>query len=385
MEMQFYPPGEAPWADGISVDNKHWDAALNIDSLEGTDNFKELNENCEEPVNFAYIQKNGVPPGPPSPQLFDLATETPNSETLLMNPGDKIRVHIYDAPVGPGEKALEAYITDLTTGQTGYMQASAKNGFMNTSITNCEGTPFNFQPEFSTASAKNKTGWSASEAGISASFETGHFIPCTSLAKKAKIELGPGVSDDYWNECKGPYEETSSEPEGEEGSPEPSDAFCFPAGDEHKGLAAGSPDEITGCMDDLFQNGDLDFDGSPYWTEWPTSTTPTTNPSTFKIEPPTFNDGQRYSAFNFDTDITFSEQVTCTYENPAGCAVPPPNAPGHFYPYWTLAKEAGDRCIWEFGNMQNGDTFGGPAQYGPVDYERFPYLKSHNYLNLCAG
>lgn len=35
--------------------------------------------------------------------------------------------------------AVEAVVNDLTTHQTGFMQASAKNGFMNTSIVNSLG------------------------------------------------------------------------------------------------------------------------------------------------------------------------------------------------------------------------------------------------------
>ena len=34
MELQFYPPGFAPFSDNISCDNTHWCSALNIDSLE---------------------------------------------------------------------------------------------------------------------------------------------------------------------------------------------------------------------------------------------------------------------------------------------------------------------------------------------------------------
>ncbi len=49
-----------------------------------------------------------------------------------------------------------------------------------------------------------------------------------------------------------------------------------------------------------------------------------------------------------------------------GCAVPPPGAPGNFYPYWTQAM-VGGHCVWEFGQMTNGNTFGADAQYnGPT-------------------
>ena len=38
VELQFYPPGFAPFADSISCDNTHWCSALNIDSLECSGN-----------------------------------------------------------------------------------------------------------------------------------------------------------------------------------------------------------------------------------------------------------------------------------------------------------------------------------------------------------
>ena len=47
----------------------------------------------------------------------------------------------------------------------------------------------------------------------------------------------------------------------------------------------------------------------------------------------------------------------------AGCVVPPPQAPGHFYPYWTQAK-VHSACVWEFGQMPNGNNFGKQKQYG---------------------
>jgi hypothetical protein len=41
--------------------------------------------------------------------------------------------------------------------------------------------------------------------------------------------------------------------------------------------------------------------------------------------------------------------------------VPPTQAPGHFYPYYTLAK-VGGTCLWEYGQMTNGNTFGKDKQ-----------------------
>ena len=45
----------------------------------------------------------------------------------------------------------------------------------------------------------------------------------------------------------------------------------------------------------------------------------------------------------------------------------PPPGPGNFYPYWTLTRNWFG-CAWEFGNVRDGNTFGGDAQYGQVSF-----------------
>ncbi|MBV8943111.1 MAG: hypothetical protein JO240_15390, partial [Solirubrobacterales bacterium] len=176
MELQFYPPGFAPLADNISCDNSHWCSALNIDSLEcksavGNGTPVDCNNKCVEPVNFAFIQRSGVPTGPPSPQESNLATVTPNEDTLLMNPGDVIVVHMFDAGLPGGGHAFEVTERDRTTGQSGFMVASAANGFMNTSYRDCSGAPFNFQPEYSSAAPDNVSPWGVGPYNIDTEFE----------------------------------------------------------------------------------------------------------------------------------------------------------------------------------------------------------------------
>jgi hypothetical protein len=375
LEMQFYPPGEAPFADNISCDNTHWCASLHINDAECSTNFTSCNPHCEEPTNFAFIQDNGVPTGPPSPQLSDLATSTPNSHTLLMNSGDHLVVHMSDAPVpgAAGQKALLLTIKDTTTGQSGFMQASAKNGFMATNIQDCSGTPFNYQPEYNTASPRNIVPWAADQLAVGTQFETGHFEACTKLAQPFDVPI-PGFTDISWNQCSGPYESAGA-PDPK--SPEAGDALCYPQGDNHFGQAP--PNVVTGCEDNFFQNGDLDFDGSPYWPDWPTSTSPNRFPSTFLQAQPTTH-GAGYSNYQFQTDAALSE-ASCSFPNPSGCVVPPPAAPGKFYPYWTLTKS----CVWEFGNMTNGNTFGKQAQFGSIiPAVGYPQLFGPVVRNHCA-
>ncbi|HEX8982641.1 MAG TPA: hypothetical protein VF792_07725 [Ktedonobacterales bacterium] len=358
LEVQFYPPGFAPFVDSISCDNTHWCAALTIDSLECSLNFVSCNGNCIEPVNFAYIQNNGVPAGPPSPQLANLATFTPNKHTLMMNPGDNLSVHIFDAN-GPGGRALKVTVDDSTTGQSGSMQASAANGFMATNFSDCSGVPFNFEPEYNTAQPQNLVPWAALQGGILTQFEIGHFTPCTSVTNPVTVTIF-GFTDTVWQTCNGPYEvKPDKKP-----NPEQSDMPCYPVGDTHGGTVP--PNLVTGCVNSFVQNGDIDFDGTPYWPDWPNSTAPDTFPSTFKQAPPTTN-GSAYAGVQFETDVGASES-TCSAKKLSGCAVPPPGSPGNFYPYWTQASASG-QCVWEFGQMQNGNAFGGSAQYdGPSAY-----------------
>ena len=358
LELQFYPPGMAPIVTASSCDNSHWCAAMTIDSLECNVTGRHCNNNCIEPVNFGLIQTNGVPTGPPSPQLADLATFTPNANTLLMNPGDRIRVQIFDNHTAG---ALETRVSDLSTGKSGFMIASAANGFMNTSIGNCKGTPFNFQPEYSSAAPGNIVPWAALEANILTQFEIGHFTPCTSLSGSGTFTVGT-FTDQFATTCHGPYEDTASL---DSRNPEGSDAPCYPAGDTHGGVAP--PNEVTGCpgvIGPFSPSSDLDYDGTSYWPDWPNSTTPGTFPAPFFQQQPTTNGGATYPQMQFETDAPATE-ASCMPTG-QGCAVPPPGGPGNFYPYWTQAL-VGGQCVWEFGQMTNGNTFGADAQYnGPT-------------------
>src|SRR5579872_951673 len=127
MEMQFYPPGWAPWPAGISCDATKWCAALNIDSL-GLNPVtgKANNSTClgtvgEETVNFAFITLSGKPHAPANPVDATVSTFTPNPKTdLFMNSGDEIITTLHDTANG-----LQIVLNDLTTGQTGSMTTSA--------------------------------------------------------------------------------------------------------------------------------------------------------------------------------------------------------------------------------------------------------------------
>ncbi|HWF75342.1 MAG TPA: hypothetical protein VG186_18490, partial [Solirubrobacteraceae bacterium] len=189
-----------------------------------------------------------------------------------------------------------------------------------------------------------------------------------------------------WSNCQGPYENAAPGGDGPT-QPEVSDANCFPKGDAHGALNT-APDTVTGCLDDFAQNGDLDFDGSPYWPEWPTGIAPTGKyPGSFVQWRPTTR-GRQYPLYRIQTDLALSES-TCTASDPAGCAVPPPNAPGKFYPYWSRLSAGLSGCYILFGNVSSGsgvDNLGGDAQYGTNQLTTlgYPEFQGPYQSNACG-
>jgi hypothetical protein len=237
------------------------------------------------------------------------------------------------------------------------MVASAANGFMNTSPADCSGTPFNFQPEYSSAKPQNDVPWGPGPYNINTEFEIGHFEPCTRVTGRSTLTDG-SFTDTYFNRCHGPYEADAPPDKGS--SLEPGDAPCYRKGDTHGGVA--DPNQVTGCPVFFNAVGDLDYDGTSYRADWPTSVHPNRFPSPFEQRSPTSR-GAGYSDIQFVTDTSATE-AGCNVSTGAGCVLPPPG-PGHFFPFWTRARVGGE-CVWEFGNMRNGNTFGRDRQWGHV-------------------
>jgi hypothetical protein len=331
LELQFYPPGFPPFITQISCDLTHWCAALNIDSLEVINsgpNSGHVNPGCTEPVNFAFIQTNGVPAGPPGPASATGATFSPNANTLLMNSGDRLRITMTDTAHGVINR-----VEDLTTGQTGFMVASAANGFQNTDPNTCAGTNFDFHPEFDTARFGNFVFWAALQANVNLAVEIGHFTP------------------------------------GKKGDHDADDAPCFPG------------PTVPGCLD-LAQGGDIDFDGTSYLFDWPDGTQQTatslivTNPAgglgPLSLSPSGYD--QPYAIMQWETDVSASE-AGCQ-PNGVGCVVPPTGAA--FYPYYAVGNSdaAGggqQSCTLLFGNISGPgiNTYGRDGQYGTPNLSWF--------------
>jgi hypothetical protein len=404
MELQFYPPGYTPFVDSTSCSATKWCAALTIDSLECTFGFATCNNNCIEPVNFAYLQTNGVPAGPPSPQLSDVNTLLPNANTLMINPGDVVAVSISDPPQG-----FTTIVSDLTTHRTGFMTASAANGFMNTNIADCSGTPNTFHAEYSTAQQQNQVPWAALEGGVLMQQEIGHGEVCNSVSNKdpfnAAFSNGQSFSDpNVFDTCLGGSEgpkavgegpctaagicqnATTQGPNGPVACPtndaasgalcEFADGSCFQQGARTvliNGVPTTESARSNECFNNRFQNGDLDFEGQPYQADWPNGSP--NFPTTFQYAGPFTVGGHTYPTVQYETDVGGSSNL-CDVTTGAGCTVPPISA--KFYPFWSLSPLAtlGGRtagCVWNFGNDQPRTVadFGKDAQYGTPDVARY--------------
>ena len=362
-EMQFYPPGWAPWPAAVSCDATRWCAALNIDSLsQNPVTGKSLNATCTavtgtEYVNFAFITKNGVPVAPPNPVQSTNATFTPDpTKVLFMNSGDTLQVTMHDTASG-----LQIDIGDQTSGQSGTMTASAANGFGQVQFapspsTACTNIPYDFHPMYSTSSEQTNVPWAAHSYNIAFSDEIGHFDYCNGATA-----ITPGGA------CLG------SNQEGSPGDQEPHDAddtACFPA-------SSSTLVQVSGCI-----ATNTGFDGVPYQNVWPDGNTALHPTSILFTSPLT---GATYSAdydrIGFEADLPAIESA-CNGTTGAGCTLIPTTddgAPAAFYPFFSKGQSQG-RCVWALGNDIPGltqDDFNKNAQYGS--------LLLLTYLNFGGG
>jgi hypothetical protein len=355
MELQFYGPGYVPQFEGFGCTAHQYCAAMTIDSRTldqntGVENTAACNEfilGGPEPINWAYVTRSGQSQAPANP-LFTGTFDNPNltavdpdtTKDLMMNPGDRIRIHMFDTAAG-----FRVEMTDLSTGQSGSMTASTANGFGHILYTpnsnTCHEKPYAFHPEYSTANPRGNT-WSAHTYNVAMSDEIGHFENCVQI-------------DDQFN-CAVPGAQDSG------GLDEDDDNnFCVPGTDSTLVM-------INGCFSD-----DEDWDGQSYRNDWPgTNPDPSTDrqlhPSPLLFSSPVANGRTQYSTIAFETDLPRIE-ASDAQDNPPFCdrttganCVNPPNG-AQFYPFFTTSQSRRS-CTWqEGGNFIPGTTnhFGGSS------------------------
>jgi len=355
MEMQFYPPGWVPWPAGNSCDATKWCAALNVDSLSEDLNTNAVNNaDCLaragiEPVNFAFMTRNGVAHAPADPLHATAATFTPDpAKDLFMNSGDQLVVAMRDTPAG-----FRIDITDLTTRAHGSMTAGAGNGFgqvvFDPTASTCTSRPYSFHPTYSTSSEHTRVPWAAHSYNVSFSDEIGHFEFCDGVSAEGGTCTVPGVQD------------RGKAPDGD-------DVGCFSP-------ASSTRVQVGGCL-----GTENDFDGSAYQKVWPGSTTPAQDarlhPQPIQVSSPVFNGFHHYARNGFEADLPRIEAADvldptltpCNRTTGANCVNPPPNAA--FYPIYTT-RDTAFGCQWQLGGTTipgTKQTFGGTskAEYGPL-------------------
>jgi hypothetical protein len=379
LEVQFYPPGWAPWPPGVSCDPKQWCAAMAIFSLLQDQNAGVLNNtNCrqragDEPANFAFITKNGVPHAPPAPLSQTDDTFTPSAATdLFMNSGDQLAVDIHDGSAG-----LTVIVHDLTTGRSGSMTASVANGFAQVNFepaaASCSQTPYAFRPMYATSSEHTRVPWAAHSYNVAFSDEIGHFEYCSVVSE----EGGDCLSNN-------------------EGALDGDDAGCFDA-------AFSLLVRIGGCI-----ATDNDFDGTSYQPVWPGSNPNRGQDKKYHASPitftsPVFNGSQNYSRVAFEADLPRIEASDfgghCDRFTGTGCQNPPPGS--NFYPIFTTGSSTGNpsangHCVWQFGGPYlkgTTNTFGGnsASEFGPLLFSFYPNpvpavrRRANNYRNVLGS
>lgn len=383
MEMQFYPPGWVTWPAGNSCDARYWCAALNIDSylLNGATGAV---GSCAattglEYVNFAFITRDGVPTGPPQPGDATNATYTPNSDTLFMRSGDRLAVRLHDTSAG-----FRVDISDLNTGQTGYMVASAANDFGHPLANGSDcAVPYTFHPMYSTSTVHTRVPWAAHSYNVAYSDEIGHFDYCTGAPD-------PGI---FGSQCPAGYLEGGTD-EAQEPT-DGDDSYCFDG-------FWSSLVPVTGCL-----GTNVGFDGTSYAASaWPGNGNDANTPTPVKFLSPYIN-GNKYLKFSqvgFEADLPRIEvpdpnnpNLACDRTTGAGCVNPPPSDdpggnPVAFYPIFTTGQVTGwvGQCGWREGGPSYGVTlnnFGGnsTAEYGPLEqsvYQASANTVSYRYNNF---
>jgi hypothetical protein len=190
-----------------------------------------------------------------------------------MASGDDVQVTMHDTAHG-----LRVVLDDRTSGENGFMTASAFNGFGQVEFAphakTCTNIPYDFHPMYSTSSPQTQLPWGAATFNVAFDDEIGHFDYCTKI-------------DSEGGSCVGR--------EGAPGDREPADAGdvgCFsPA------LSFLVP--VTGCL-----GTNTGFDGVSYQPLWPDGNTRLHPTPAFFSSPLTGADySQSYPRAGFDSDV----------------------------------------------------------------------------------
>ena len=404
MELQLYPPGYTPFVDSESCSATKWCAALNIDSLECTFGFATCNNNCIEPVNFAFLQTNGVPAAPPSPQLTNVHTFLPNAHTLMINPrrhprrlhlGSAAGIHHdntrFDHPSDRDHdrqrgQRLHEHQHRRLHGHPVHLPRRVQHGQAAEpgAVGRARGRRADAAGDRSLRGLQLGEEPGPVHVRSTTYSDPNVFDTCVG-GSEGPGQTGEGPCDPTTGICQNPSTEGPNGPvacptnDSTSGANcEFADGNCFQKGTRPvtiDGVPATESSDANQCFDNRYQNGDLDFDGLSYQASaWPNGTR--NHPTAFEYAGPFQASGKPYPQIQFETNVGASE-ILCDTTTGSGCTVPPQGS--KFYPFWSLSQHpapfASDRtgCAWNFGNVlpNTFKTFGKDAQYGTPNVARF--------------
>jgi len=365
MEVQWYSPGWVEQFDGFGCTATQYCAAMTIDSFSANQNTGVANNaDCNnfplagiEPINWAYVTHSGRSQAPANPlstsrDLLDdgiaKALNPDPSVDLMMNPGDRILVHIHDTPAG-----VRVDMHDLTTGGRGSMTASKRNGFgqilFQPNSARCHERGYAFHPMYDTAVPRGNT-WAAHTVNLSFSDEIGHFEYCNAIDGEGGNCTQPGAGDP---------------------SLDSDDVACFDG-------AASTLVNITGCT---LGSGDFDWDGPAYQRDWPGTLANRARDRRLHERPLMITSpatrGHQFGRVVFETNLPRNEAPdaggVCDTNTGQGCTLPAPGT--KFYPIWTTRSSHGS-CTWQQGGpfLPHLNNFGGSVktEYGHIAGAFYP-------------
>ena len=270
---------------------------------------------------------------------------------------------------------LRIDINDRTTGQNGFMVASAANDFaqvkFDPSGSGCTAIPYNFHPMYSTSSPLTRVPWAAHTYNVAFSDEIGHFDYCSAV--NSSLGCNPG-GPKGWARTRSRRMPTTSSASGR-GRNALSDRRMRKR-ERPRFRRHVVP---TGLADGVHTNRPTPIE----FTSFKTGADYDTN----------------YTKAGFETDLPRVEQgiAGCDPFNAVGCTLFPTTddgTPAPFYPYFTIDSHGGN-CTWVYGNTVAGLTtnnFSKNTQYGTydtgVDYTGpggVPFAKADDFRNIVSN
>ena len=201
LELQFYPPGWAPWPPGVSCDAHKWCAAMAIFSLNNDYNhgdpeqrrLPEHGRHRAGQLRVRHALGDSSRAAEPARRQPTTRSRRTRRRDLFMNGGDKLVVDIHDSSAG-----LVTVIHDRTTAsdrvddrerrervRAGQLRARTRR--------TCSQSPYAFHPMYSTSSEHTRVPWAAHSYNVAFSDEIGHFEYCDDVSPKAAtVATGDG-------------------------------------------------------------------------------------------------------------------------------------------------------------------------------------------------